>query len=67
MQEEEGSVAHPGSGFHAQRPDDGVVRIGVDAIFHLDVLKLTAPKVDGSDAPFGGKTKRQMSLDLEDL
>jgi hypothetical protein len=35
--------------------------------FDLDVLKLTAPNVDGSDAPFGGKTKRQMSLELEDL
>jgi hypothetical protein len=35
MREGEGSVAHPGSDLHAQRPDDGIVGIAVDAIFTL--------------------------------
>jgi hypothetical protein len=63
-----GSVAIPKSAEGSKRESDGFVRIGVDVIFHLDVLKPPLPKGDASDrAPAGASTRKQMSLDPDDL
>lgn len=51
----------------ARRPNDGIVRIGVDVVVHIDVLKSPLPKGDASDGATGANTKKQMSLDLDDL
>ncbi|KAE8754028.1 hypothetical protein FSO04_42030 [Paraburkholderia madseniana] len=51
----------------ARRPNDGIVRIGVDVVVHIDVLKSPLPKGDASDGAAGANTKKQMSLDLDDL
>jgi hypothetical protein len=56
-----GSVAIPKSAESPKRESDGFLQIGVDVVFHLDVLKPTLRKGVGTH------TKKQMSLDLEDL
>jgi hypothetical protein len=48
-----GSVAIPKSAEGSKRESDGFVRIGVDVIFHLDVLKPSLPKGDASDVAKG--------------
>jgi hypothetical protein len=65
-QEGECSVALPQSGLVPKQPSDGFVRIGGDVVFHLDVLKLPLANGDASDGGAGEKTKKQMSLDLDD-
>jgi hypothetical protein len=67
VQEIEGSIAIPESGRHPRHENDGFVRIGVDMILHLDVLKATLAKEDASGEAFSSSTSKQMSLDLEDL
>ena len=44
-----------------ERENGGFVRIGAEVVFHLDVLKPTLQEGVGTH------TKKQMSLDLEDL
>lgn len=66
-QDGEGSVAIPRSGHAAEHERDGVARIGVAAVFHLDVLKVTLPEGDASDGAAGANPKKQVSLDLDDL
>ncbi|MGF6902636.1 hypothetical protein [Paraburkholderia sp. GAS348] len=51
----------------ARRPNDAIVRIGVDVVVHFDVLKPPLSKRDASDGAAGANTKKQMSLDLDDL
>ena len=50
-----------------KRENDGFVRLGVHVVFHLDVLKSPLPKGNVSDGAHGANTKKQMSLDLDDL
>ncbi|WP_211708840.1 hypothetical protein [Paraburkholderia aspalathi] len=50
-----------------ERLDNGFIRIGVGVLFHLDVLKPPLPKRDASDGAPGANTKKQMSLELDDL
>jgi hypothetical protein len=66
-QEGEGSVAIPASGRAPEPGNAGFVRISVDVVFHLDVLKPPLPKGDASGGVPGACTKQQMSLDVEDL
>lgn len=61
------SIAIPKSGDGPQQENDGFVRIGVHVVFHLDVLKPPLPKRDASDGAPGANTKKQMSLELDDL
>ena len=56
-----GSIAIP------KRENDGFVRLGVNVVFHPDVLKPPSPKGDASDRASRAITRKQMSLDLEDL
>ena len=63
----EGNVAIPKRGHGPKQANDGFVRIGVDVVFHPDVLKPPLPKGDASDGAPGTNTREQMSLDLEDL
>jgi hypothetical protein len=67
MGELAGSIAIPKSALDPKREKDGFVRLGVDVVFHLDVLKLTLRNGDACNAPCNAKAKKQMSLDLEDL
>ena len=62
-----GSSAIPKSAEGSKRENDGFVRIGVDVVFHLDVLKPLLPMGDASGGAAGANTKKQMSLDLDDL
>jgi hypothetical protein len=55
------------SGLGSKRPGDGLLQIGEDAVFHLDVLKRPLKKGDASDGAAGASTRNQMSLDLDDL
>jgi hypothetical protein len=55
------------SGNAAKPSADGMVRIDVGVVFHLDVLKPSLPTEQASDAVHCAHTKEQMSLDLEDL
>jgi hypothetical protein len=66
-QEGEGSGAIPSGGRAPEQGSDGFVRIGVDVVFHLDVLKPPLPNGDASGGVPGAGTKKQMSLDLDDL
>jgi hypothetical protein len=61
-----GSLTIPKSAVSPKRENDGFVRIGVDVVFHLDVLKPLLPKNHASDAAPGTVTKKQMSLELDD-
>jgi hypothetical protein len=62
-----GSIAIPKNAEGSKQGNDCFVRICGDAVFHLDVLKLTLRKGDAFDAPFNAKAKKQMSLNLEDF
>jgi hypothetical protein len=62
-----GSIAIPKSADGSKRGNDGFVRIGVDVVFHPDVLKPPLPKGDASDRGPGASTRKQMSLDPDDL
>lgn len=55
------------NGTGPKQPGDGFIQICADAVLHLDVLKMALPKGFASDAPSDGRTKEQMSLDLDDL
>ncbi|MGF7000147.1 hypothetical protein [Paraburkholderia sp. GAS32] len=61
-----GSVAIPKRAEVSKRENDGFVRIGVEVVFHLDVLKPWMPKADVSDDASGVNMKKQMSLELDD-
>lgn len=50
-----------------KRESDGFVRLGVDVVFHLDVLKSPLPKGNVSDGAHSANAKKQMSLELDDL
>jgi hypothetical protein len=56
-----------GNGPVSERPDLDHVPMGVDVIFHLDVLRLTLSEEFASGTPFDANTRKQLSLDLEDL
>jgi hypothetical protein len=60
------SIAIPKSAEAPKQGNDGFVRIGVDVIFHLDVLKPPLPKGNVSDGARGANAKKQMSLELDD-
>ena len=55
------------NGTRPTQPGDGFVQICADAVFHRDVLKMVLLKGIASDAPSDGRTKKQMSLDLDEL
>lgn len=61
-----GSVAIPKSAEVSKPENDGFVRIGVEVVFHLDVLKPWMPKADEYGDAYGVNTKKQMSLELDD-
>jgi hypothetical protein len=61
-----GSIAIPKSAEGSKRENDGFVRLGVDVVFHLDVLKPPLPKGNVSDGAPGANAKKQMSLELDD-
>ena len=59
-------IASPESGNYGRAKNDGFVRIGVDMILNLEILKAALPKEDASDGASGAGATRQISLDLED-
>jgi hypothetical protein len=61
-----GSIAIPKNAEGPKWEKDGFVRIGVNVVFYLDVLKPPLLKGDVSDGVPGADTKKQMSLDLDD-
>ncbi len=61
-----GSIAIPNIAESPKRESDGFVRLGVDVVFHLDVLKPPSPKGNVSDGAPGANAKKQMSLELDD-
>ncbi|MFM0030773.1 hypothetical protein PQR70_31620 [Paraburkholderia madseniana] len=61
-----GSIAIPKSALDPKREKDGFVRLGVDVVFRLDVLKPPSPKGNVSDGAPGANAKKQMSLELDD-
>ncbi|CAB3780257.1 hypothetical protein [Paraburkholderia caffeinilytica] len=61
-----GSIAIPKIAESPKQENDGFVRLGVDLVFHLDVLKPWMPKAAVSDGASGANTKKQMSLELDD-
>lgn len=66
-QEGKENVAVSGNGHATKLQNDDFVRIGMDAVFHPGVFKLTSAERDATDRYPGANTKKQMSLDLEDL
>ena len=60
-----GSITIPKSAEGSKRENDGFVRIGVDVVFHPDVLKPRLPKGDVFDGVAGADTKNQMPLDRD--
>ncbi|SOE98813.1 hypothetical protein SAMN05446635_6796 [Burkholderia sp. OK233] len=65
--EVDGSIAMLNSGDAPKLESDDTVRIGVDVVFNLDVLKPSLPTEPASGEVHRANTKEQMSLDLEDL
>jgi hypothetical protein len=61
-----GSITIPKSAEGPKQGNDGFVRLGVDVVFHLDVLKPPLPKGNVSDSAPGTNAKKQMSLELDD-
>jgi hypothetical protein len=61
-----GSIAIQKIAGRPKRGNDGFVRLGVDVVFHLDVLKPPSPKGNVSDVAPGANAKTQMSLELDD-
>ena len=59
-------IAIPKSAECPKRGNDGFIQIGVDVVFHLDVLKPPLPKRNVSDGAPGANGKKQMSLELDD-
>ena len=55
------------NGTGPKQPGDGFIQICADAVFHRDVLKMVLSKGVASDVPSDGRTKKQMSLDLDEL
>jgi hypothetical protein len=60
------SITIPKIAEGSKRENDGFVRLGVDVVFHLDVLKPSLPKGNVSAGAPGANTRKQMSLELED-
>ncbi|NPT62481.1 hypothetical protein [Paraburkholderia elongata] len=65
-EEEVGSNAIPKIAASPKRENDGFVQLGVDVVFHLDVLKPPLPKGNVSDGAPGANAKKQISLELDD-
>jgi hypothetical protein len=61
-----GSITIPKIAGCPKRENDGFVRLGVNLVFHLDVLKPPLPKRHVSDGAPGANAKKQMSLELDD-
>jgi hypothetical protein len=61
-----GSIAIPKAAEGPKQGNDGFVRLGLDVVFHLDVLKPPLPKRSVCDGTPGADTKKQMSLELDD-
>ncbi|WP_035553150.1 MULTISPECIES: hypothetical protein [Burkholderiaceae] len=61
-----GSITIPKSAEGSKRENDGFVRLGMDVVFHPDVLKPPMPKGNVSDGAPGASTRKQMSLELDD-
>jgi hypothetical protein len=66
-QEATGGSDCPTGDDHPGQAPDCMVRVGVRAVFHLHVLKPALIQRDASGNAPGISTKKQMSLDLEDL
>jgi hypothetical protein len=49
-----------------KQENDGFVRLGVDVVFHLDVLKRPSRRGDVSSGAPDANTKKQMPLELDD-
>jgi hypothetical protein len=61
-----GSITIPKSAEGSKRENDGFVRLGVDVVFHLDVLKRPSRRGDVSSGAPDANTKKQMPLELDD-
>jgi hypothetical protein len=66
-QEGKRNVAVSRNGHATKLQNDDFVRIGMDAGFHLGALKPASAQRDATGRYPGSNTKKQMSLDLEDL
>ncbi|MEZ0606557.1 hypothetical protein ACAX43_31190 [Paraburkholderia sp. IW21] len=65
-QEGNGSLPFPRPGNGLEQENDGFVRIGVDVVFHPDVLKTTVAKGRCTRRQSCASTKKPMSLELDD-
>ncbi|MFL9862209.1 hypothetical protein PQR72_41930 [Paraburkholderia madseniana] len=66
-QEAKGNIAVSKNDQATKFQNDDFVRIGMDAVFHLDVLKPALPEGETGNGPPDAGSKKQMTLDLDDV